>query len=88
MGFGVPIDSWLREPLKEWAESLLDEKRLREQGIFNPDPIREQWSDHLAGTCNWHYELWNVLMFQAWLDEERRVGEVESHSSRKRLSAV
>jgi asparagine synthase (glutamine-hydrolysing) len=75
MGFGVPIDSWLRGPLKEWAESLLDEKRLVEQGIFNPDPIRHKWSEHLSGTCNWHYYLWDVLMFQAWFEEERAAKE-------------
>ncbi|MEP5980659.1 MAG: asparagine synthase (glutamine-hydrolyzing), partial [Marinobacter alexandrii] len=68
MGFGIPLDSWLRGPLREWAEALLDERRLRSEGFFHPEPIRAMWAEHLSGKQNWQYHLWSVLMFQAWLE--------------------
>jgi asparagine synthase (glutamine-hydrolysing) len=66
MGFGVPIDAWLRGPLREWAESLLTPARLASYGFVRVEPVRRAWREHLEGNRNWQYPLWTVLMLQAW----------------------
>jgi asparagine synthase (glutamine-hydrolysing) len=70
MGFGVPLGAWLRGPLRGWAEDLIDERRLRNEGYFHPEPIRALWSQHLNGKSTGQYALWDILMFQAWLANE------------------
>jgi asparagine synthase (glutamine-hydrolysing) len=75
MGFGIPLDSWLRGPLREWAEDLLSEERLRREGILAPQMVREKWEEHLADRHNWQYHLWDVLMFQSWLEHARASSE-------------
>lgn len=70
MGFGIPLDDWLRGPLRDWAEALLDEGRLRREGYLQPEPIREAWKQHQGGQASFGYRLWSVLMFQAWLERQ------------------
>ena len=65
-GFGIPFGQWLRDPLREWVEDLLDEKKLKQEGFFQADVVRQYWQEHLSGQCNWQYKLWPILMFQAW----------------------
>jgi asparagine synthase (glutamine-hydrolysing) len=65
----VPIGLWLKGPLRDWAETLLDESLLEKQGFFNVGVISKMWAEHISGTRNWQSQLWVVLMFQAWLLE-------------------
>ena len=60
----------VRGPLKEWGEQLLDEHRLKEQGFFDVKLVRSKWEDHIHGKRDWQYYLWDILMFQAWLDKQ------------------
>ena len=71
MGFGVPLAEWMRGELRVWCEDLLSENKLDDDGFFNSKLIREKWNEHLKGDVDWHHELWNVLIFQAWLENNR-----------------
>lgn len=70
MGFGVPLDSWLRGPLKDWAEDLLSSRKLHDSELFSVAPIRQRWAEHLSGSRNRVYHLWPVLMYQAWREAQ------------------
>jgi len=70
-GFGAPVGTWLRGGLREWADSLLDRTRLVDEGFFCPDPIVRRWAEHRSGERDWSSSLWDVLMFQAWLESQR-----------------
>ena len=71
MGFGVPVDHWLRGPLRDWAEDLLSESALTREDLFNPGLIRARWNSHLEGRENWQYSLWTIIMVQDWLARHR-----------------
>ena len=69
MGFGVPVGEWMRGELSEWAEELITETRLKNDGFLEPSIVRDTWAQHLSGRRNWQHRMWSILMFQAWLDE-------------------
>lgn len=71
MGFGAPIETWLRGPLREWAENLINENRLKQEGYFNCHLVTQKWKEHLTGRRNWQSDLWNVLMFQSWIETNK-----------------
>ncbi|PCJ15900.1 MAG: asparagine synthase (glutamine-hydrolyzing) [Candidatus Cloacimonadota bacterium] len=71
-GFSIPMDTWLKGPLKEWACDLLSEDKLKREGYFNPKPIITKLNEYLKGNGGWHYHLWDILMFELWLDEQSK----------------
>jgi asparagine synthase (glutamine-hydrolysing) len=87
MGFGIPLGSWLRGPMRDWAEALLDENRLRQEGFFRPETIRQKWNDHLSGRGAWQYHLWDILMFQLWLEHQKPGQGVECTPEALRIGA-
>lgn len=79
MGFAMPVDVWLRGPLRDWAEDLLSPENLARHGFLTVNPIREKWQEHLSGARDWQYLLWPVLMLQAWIAEVGRAVNRPAH---------
>ena len=71
MGFGIPLNEWLCGPLRDWAENLLNETKLSQEGFLDKELVREKWKDFITNKSSWQYDLWNILMFQAWLDKNK-----------------
>ena len=71
MGFGIPLAEWMRGELRAWCENLLNENKLKQDGYFDYKAIRKKWNEHLTGNINSEHQLWNVLVFQAWLENNR-----------------
>lgn len=71
MGFSIPLGDWLRNGLRDWAESLLNPEKLKNQGFFDPAPIRKKWEEHLSKKQNWEHQLWDILMFGAWYESQK-----------------
>jgi len=72
-GFGIPVGEWIKGPLRPWAEELLDPRRLAIEGYFDPAIVQRRWRDHLSGQRNSTPALWAILMFQAWLADQKTV---------------
>ncbi|MEM7651517.1 MAG: asparagine synthase C-terminal domain-containing protein, partial [Pseudomonadota bacterium] len=70
-GFGIPHGAWLRGPLRDWAENLLDATKLEQEGFFHPHAVRQKWEEHLSGKQDWSYQIWGILMFQAWYEAQK-----------------
>jgi asparagine synthase (glutamine-hydrolysing) len=75
-GFGIPVGEWIKGPLRPWAEDLLEPGVMRAEGWFNPEVVRRRWQDHLSGRRDSTVALWAILMFQAWLREQRGAAAV------------
>ena len=71
-GFSVPLDQWLRGPLRDWAQTLLEPSRLRSQNLFREAAVTRRWQEHLSGRLDWSKHLWSILMVQAWLDQNKK----------------
>lgn len=88
MGFGIPLGSWLRGPLRKWADELLDPDDIRSQGYLNAELIHRQWRKHLSGERDLSASLWNVLMFQSWLQKGYLEGDSLGNGERSTQRAV